>query len=373
MSSPTPESNDTPTDTSRSERITALSLTDFTVFEQATLKFSPALNVFIGTNGTGKSHVLKILYTLMKGREGHTFETPELGQAKSNLAVREKMAEVFKPEGGKLVRLVRKGAAEQYALVRLEKELGQPYRFSIHGARAVGHAGDTLAESHALFIPSREVLAMYEGFTSAYERRELSFDETYYDLCKELSASPLRNKGETGLTAVLAELEKVLGGTVKLSGNRFYVTSKQGDTEAHLLAEGLRKIAMLAALISNGALNDKTLLFWDEPEANLNPKLVVVVARILRQLAAAGVQTFIATHDYLLVRELSMAVEYQSQPVVETCFFSFYRPAEDAPVQVESGKTLAVLEHNPIMEEFAAHDQREQDLFYAPPRVEGQS
>ncbi|MFO1416253.1 MAG: hypothetical protein U1F28_03715 [Acinetobacter sp.] len=38
-----------------------------------------------------------------------------------------------------------------------------------------------------------------------------------------------------------------------------------------LIAEGLRKLAMLARLISTGTLLEQDYLFWDEPETNLSP------------------------------------------------------------------------------------------------------
>ncbi len=44
----------------------------------------------------------------------------------------------------------------------------------------------------AIFLPTREVLAMYEGFAAAYQDRELSFDETYYDACVALGRGALR-------------------------------------------------------------------------------------------------------------------------------------------------------------------------------------
>ncbi len=47
-------------------RIDRLSLKDFTVFAQADMDFSPGLNVLIGANGTGKSHVLKVLYSFLR-------------------------------------------------------------------------------------------------------------------------------------------------------------------------------------------------------------------------------------------------------------------------------------------------------------------
>ena len=43
--------------------------------------------------------------------------------------------------------------------------------------------------------------------------------------------------------------------------------------EFTLLAEGLRKLGLLWLLIRNGSLKPGAVLFWDEPETNLNPKL----------------------------------------------------------------------------------------------------
>ena len=49
------------------------------------------------------------------------------------------------------------------------------------------------------------------------------------------------------------------------------------------------------------------MLFWDEPEANLNPRLAQTVVRILIELSKMGVQIFIATHDYVLLKEFQLA------------------------------------------------------------------
>ena len=39
-----------------------LRIRNFTVFAEAEFNFSPGLNIIVGTNGTGKSHVLKLGY-----------------------------------------------------------------------------------------------------------------------------------------------------------------------------------------------------------------------------------------------------------------------------------------------------------------------
>jgi AAA15 family ATPase/GTPase len=133
-----------------------------------------------------------------------------------------------------------------------------------------------------------------------------------------------------------------------------------------MLAEGLRKLASIAHLIRNGSLEQGGVLFWDEPETNINPKLIRTVAQTLLGLAGAGVQVFVATHDYLLSNELSLAAEYDTQEAkaAKPRFFALSKTGHTAPVDAEWGPTLADLRHNPILEEFAAHYDRERDLFY---------
>jgi energy-coupling factor transporter ATP-binding protein EcfA2 len=118
-------------------------------------------------------------------------------------------------------------------------------------------------------------------------------------------------------------------------------------------------------LITNGSLTQAGVLFWDEPETNLNPRLITVVARILLTLAGAGVQVFLATHDYLLTNELSVVAEYGTSEgtAAKPRFFCLSRPRPRQPVQVQWGDTIADLSTNPILEEFAAHYDREQKLF----------
>lgn len=106
-----------------------------------------------------------------------------------------------------------------------------------------------------------------------------------------------------------------MGGKVVLDGNgRFYLKGPGiGNMEMHLVAEGWRKLCMLAQLIANGSLLDKGFLFWDEPEANLNPLIVKIVAQTIVDLAAAGIQVFIGTHSLFLLRELEIVLQTRSR------------------------------------------------------------
>jgi hypothetical protein len=299
--------------------------------------------------------VLKAMYAALRAaRAGRDDE------AQTSLETISKLRYVFRPEEGDISRLIRRGSHRPFGffLVDDTSMASLPGRPGRNTYAVANHLGPR----PCLFVPPREVLAMYRGFVAAYEGRELDFDETYYDLCKALGAAPLKGARAEAVQPMLALLESILGGKVVLKGDRFFIKQADGETEAHLVAEGLRKIASLAYLVANGALTRDSVLFWDEPEASLNPGLVVKVVDFLRTLAAAGVQVFLASHDFLLVHRLSQMVEYKVEPAVPVRFFSLYRPEPGAAVEVEQADTLVDIEHNAILDEFARYYDREQDL-----------
>ncbi|MFY0538504.1 AAA family ATPase [Nannocystis pusilla] len=135
---------------------------NFTVFADATLELCSGINVLIGANGTGKSHAMKAMYALNADEKS--------GQAR-------KLAQVFLPENGNVSRLVRRGTVEARVGWRIE---GKGRLLVLHaGGGLVSVLDERRPGLPALYVPSREVLSMYEGFIAAYQSRELSFDETF--------------------------------------------------------------------------------------------------------------------------------------------------------------------------------------------------
>ena len=279
------------------------------------------------------------------------------------------MEKTFRPQRGQfanpLASLIRRGADRAEVAVRGDFG-GTTIGFGVQESK---NDVQDFVEPKGLpvFVPASEVLSIYPGFVAAYERRELSFDGTYRDLCVDLSASLLRSIDSPVLADLLTQLDDAVGGKTVLHGDRFYVSvSEDWLLEASMLAEGLRKLASIAHLIRNGSLAPGGVLFWDEPETNMNPKLIPTLAHALLALAAAGIQVFVATHDYLLTNELSLAAEYGTPEATaaKPRFFCLSHSGPHEPVQVESGDTIAALQTNPILEEFAAHYDRERNLFY---------
>ena len=90
----------------------------------------------------------------------------------------------------------------------------------------------------------------------------------------------------------MAPIRKLLGGSIEDSGDgRFVLKRDDGvNYEGPLVSEGLRKLGMISVLVANGTLRGQGYLFWDEPEANLNPASIraLALARALAGRASRG-------------------------------------------------------------------------------------
>jgi hypothetical protein len=219
----------------------------------------------------------------------------------------------------------------------------------------------TLSKKAPVFIPARELLTLHPEITAWYEERFMSIDDIHYDLCRALNL-PLLRKLPSELNAIIQPLEAELGGSVRMDkqGHFYLDIPKRGKVEMSLVAEGLRKIAMLVYLIQNGSLAKGTTLFWDETSANLNARIMVKVANALAALAQYGIQVILTTHDLFLMNELSLLIE--STPQMPAQFLSCC--PTDISVIVEQGRVLEDLHTIVVLDEALAQDDREQDFYY---------
>lgn len=335
-----------------------LNITNFTVFAKASFQFSSGLNVIVGENGTGKSHLLKLIYSPITVNNEFT-QKSNRNALGINIRYSEKLVDVFrtkhfvnliklnkkKPSNGEVsLQFDRSDFDCSFRLTQTNK--GSTFQVSLY---------EQWEKNPAVFIPTRELLTIFPGFPSLYEARYLQFEETYYDTCL-LLGEPLLKKPMTDLLSIL---EEAMEGKVELDQGRFYlVTSDQGKIEMPLVAEGLRKLAMLAQLIAVGALKKGSYLFWDEPEANLNPRLIKVIANVILQLAQAGIQIFIATHSLFLLRELEILQTIDKNSVPQR-YFALKREKEG--VEVEQGDNVDDLQTLILLEEELLQSDRYMD------------
>ena len=349
----------------RPVKLVRLELERFTAFEQVAFEFAPGVNVVIGENGTGKSHLLKLIYCVSESiRRRATGEGLEPGVVKTLAAeLTETLMAVFQPD--ELNRLVRRARGRRTARVRATwRDAGREHvlEFELTTQGRLGITKQSLPElERSIFIPTREVLSIFPGFIASYVRRESAFDRTVYDLCVALDAKPLRGPRDAIRAKLLEPIEDALGGTVVNDRGHFYLKLPDGNMEAPLVAEGIRKLGMLHYLIVNGSLTEKSFLLWDEPEASLNPRLTRLTGHIALGLARTGVQTWIATHDYLLTSELDLAAEEQGTK--DAAFFALVRRPDAEGTIEEHGPRLASLAHNSILAALTDLHDREESAF----------
>lgn len=319
-------------------------------------RFAPGLNVIVGENGLGKSHLLKLLYSVLKVNA----DAKDLTKTTLATAYADKLKNVFRPDD--LGRLVKRKQGRQKCEIGLrmdEDSRNCAFAFATQAKSSV--QVDTVPQAPPqqapAYIPTRELVTLCPWFTDLYHNYHVPFEETWYDTVSLLGLPTVKGPREKVVAQLLQPLEAAMGGSVAVDtvSGRFYLNMPgEGKMEMPVVAEGIRKLAMLARLISTGMLQDKGYLFWDEPESNLNPKLIKVVAGCILHLCQQGIQVFVATHSYFLLKELEIL---SRQMNVVQRYLDLSR-ADDGAVQLEQTDRLNTL-HTLVAldEELAQYDR----------------
>lgn len=326
--------------------ITKLELQNVTVFEKLSMNFSSGVNVLVGENGLGKTHIMKLLYAACQS-------------VKPGVEFSHKTVMVFRPEKDSILRLInRNKAGGNTAKIKVYSDsanIGMTFTSKTKKwkAEVTGEANweKQMTSLSSVFIPAKEILSNAWNLESAAKMNNVEFDDTYLDIIAAAKVDISRGKDSVERKKYLELLNKINNGKVAVSEDRFYLKpGTQARLEFNLVAEGIRKIALLWQLIKNGTLENGSVLFWDEPEANINPKHIPVIAEMLLLLQREGVQVFVSTHDYFLTKYLD--VKRTDTDIVT--YHSLYKNDETEEVFLEQKNTFKELEHNSILETFMA-------------------
>lgn len=264
------------------------------------------LNVIIGENDTGKTLLMKMLYTIAKSLvELHIKAGTERRSWKEILA--RKLYWVFQPSGDRrLGELVRKG---QNKLTIEADVFGSTYNFGF-GRDTTSkilectEVSSGLSHHDVIFLPPKEILTAFDAIAAVREKLELfGFDDTYYDLIQALRLPPPRGRVPRDSGSLLRLLDELVDGEIKLSRGEFILNRRGSRYGMWQTAEGVKKIGILATLIRNRNLGRGSILFIDEPESNLHPSAIMKLMEMLSDLTRAGVQVFMATHNYFVLKQ----------------------------------------------------------------------
>ena len=336
--------------------IRSLEVKNFTAFPEAQLNFAEGLNIIVGENATGKTHLLKLPYAVMavSAEEAEKRDSRQPTRALLQTRIAEKIVNVFRPDESRLGRLARRQQGRNRCEVKVNfQQRGTSIGFNFASQNksevVIDHLPSRWVDRMPVFLPPRELLTIYPGFASLYERHYLEFEETWHDTCVLLGLPLQRGPRDRTIARLLEPLEKQIGHVVERNG-RFYLRQSghgASNMEMPLVAEGWRKLAMLARLIATGSLDYKGALFWDEPESNLNPKLIREVAKAILRVCGAGVQVFVATHSLFLLREFEILLK-RGFAGVEPRYFVLRRTDDGVEVsqsgEVDDIKPLLLLD-----------------------------
>ena len=276
-----------------------VTLVNISVFKYLDLDMSPGINIIIGENGTGKTHLLKMIYfsytyEKCKLEEKYKRKYDDVGDIKSNAIVTYNW--------------------DEQCWIRDD-----------------GNEPKNKNEKDPVYIPVTEMLSHSKGFLALNNKFDIPFDPTEIDIISNAELPETREVSELN-KKVLDKISSIIDGEVVYENDTFYVLKKDGfKVEFSVEAEGLRKFGLLFKLIRNGLIENGSVLLWDEPEANINPELIPMLVDILLELQSAGVQIFISTHSYNLAKYFEVKRTEKNQVL----FHSLYKNGNEVLAQTE--------------------------------------
>jgi len=331
--------------------LTELNLENFTLFKNVKLNFSLGSNIFIGENGTGKTHILKAIYSTIQANNSLS-KKPTITETNLAESIFYELNETFR---SKEVKDLRSFDTDK-ATIKIDlSEYIIDFSITEHSNSRVNinELSKNISKKDIVFIPPKEFLSNFKSFRSLWEEYDIHFDKTYYDLTRILDRPLLKD------TSIIEDmndrLEDILEGEIIQENGEFYLKRKKDEKLiiVAMLAEGLRKIGTISYLLRNGSLSKNSILIWDEPEANLNPKHIRAIAKLLIDLEKIGIQIFIATHSLFLVREIEILREEKNQ--IKYFGFGFY---ENNQLRVSNGNKLIDLKDIIFLDESISQSSR---------------
>lgn len=324
----------------------SIKIENFTVFDKMAIDFCDGINVFIGENATGKTHLLKVLYSACRSNRADT----DFGQ---------KIVRTMLPDDFRIARLVNRRKGNHSANIKVcatnengktEAQLGITFdkKTKKNLAYVTGEEKweKAFKNNSSIFIPAKEILSHSYKLAAATSVDNVRFDDTYIDIINSAKIDIAMGKNPDSRAAMLKRIEKMTNGGVfyDASKDEFYLKKGSSKQEFNLVAEGIKKMGLLWQLAKNGTLEKGSVLFWDEPEANINPAYLSTIAELLLELQRNGVQIFLSTHNYFLAKYIEIKKEEQDQ----VSFYSLYYRNDNDSVCCETSNQFTLLENNPI-------------------------
>lgn len=267
------------------------------------------INLVLGENGSGKTFLLKALYSALKTLE--EYKRGDDNRTASEILA-DKLYWTFQID--KIGDMVSKGADKPLQFHAEVDKRAFSYSFGKDTTRQITAMENHVVplSSNSIFLPAKEVLSLQQIILTSRERDKVfGFDDTYYDLARALRQAPTKGKNYAHFANSRKKLEDILGGKIEFDEASSRWLYKKGNQRFPIgvTAEGVKKIAILDTLLGNRYLDKDSVIFIDEPESALHPAAISKFLEIVSLLAKTGIQFFMASHSYFVVKKLFLLAQ----------------------------------------------------------------
>ncbi len=330
--------------------IKQLDIEGITVFpKRTTFSFVPGINMIVGGNDSGKSHLLKLAYITTKWTRRLDAKLLETAQ-EMNAGLARDVMRVFGTAhlSGTIAQYKSSGRAQlAVQFSDSSTELRAQWQRGDNDSLSLRPQAIDLPAEQSVFITPKEVLSLYPCYMQVGKEYPELLDGASWDLCCALEdEGSNRASLSAELLRVKILIERLLGGRLCRKEGRFYLHRMGYDLiELNLIAEGFKRLGMLGLLIGNGRVSPGCTLFWDEPEMNLNARHLPVLVEIMVGLCKAGVQLMLSTHSLFFLRELHLQLSDAEAADIERRYFGLQAVGEmGAGVRVSVASDLDEME-----------------------------
>ncbi|MCF0186362.1 MAG: ATP-binding protein [Bacteroidaceae bacterium] len=205
--------------------------------------------------------------------------------------------------------LVRKGSSTLCFSMKSDKGQSFLYTFGSSTTKSVQKLENTFkkTDANSIFIPAKEILSIMDIILDWRDRySEFGFEDPYVDLARALSPTT-KGRNYKSFADARTNIEEMVGGHLEYDNDRkewIFKDNNKRIYEIALTSEGVKKLSILNLLLGNHFLSDESIIIIDEIEANLHPKMISRFLEVIVVLAQSGVQLFISTHSYFVIKYL---------------------------------------------------------------------